>query len=342
MTTVIALSPDNATDWDTFVRQHPHGSPFHLTGWKKAIDKTFGHQAFYFCTVADHQITGILPLFELRSLLFGNILSSLPFAAYGGILATDDHSFNVLLEQARKLAGERQIDYLELKFQHPQKSTLPETDIYYAFVKELFPDHDRNLAAIPRKQRRMVRIGHKEGLTAEVSDTFLDQFYEIFAINVRRLGTPVYPLQWFRNILEIYQDQAELLVIRNGDTIIAGVISLYFNHTVLPFYAASLVQYRHLAPNDFLYWQLMQRAVDRGCRFFDFGRSKQSTGHFRYKTHWGFSPQPLHYQYHLERATELPALNPLNPKYRLQIALWKKMPLILTKIIGPRLVQYIP
>lgn len=328
--------------WDGYVKSHPEGSPFHLFAWHDAVVKTFGHAPFYYIAEDKGRIAGILPMFQLKSLLFGNIISSVPFAAYGGILADSNVSFKLLLEKAKDITRDCNADYLELKFFNPKPSGLQESGLHFAFIKELFPDHDANMKAIPRKQRAMVRKGIKSDLTAHTGDQHLDSFYQVFARNVHQLGTPVYPKKWFQTLLNEFGSNAEIMIIKQGEKVISGVMSLYYNDTVLPYYAGSLMEYREYAPNDFQYWELMRRAVERGCRYFDFGRSKKDSGHFSFKKHWGFEPQPLHYQFYLHKLSSLPEINPGNPKYKRKIEAWKKLPHGITKILGPQIVKYIP
>lgn len=337
-----AATSSDKEKWDTFVRKHPEGSPFHLYAWRDAVIRSFGHKPFYYYLEDKGTIAGILPLFQLKSLLFGNIISSVPFGAYGGVLADSDKTFVQLLEQAKDITRNCDADYLELKFFKAKESGLHESGLHYGFIKELSPDHDENMMAIPRKQRAMVRKGIKSGLTAHIGIEYLDEFYDVFAVNVHQLGTPVYPRKWFQALLQAFGADAEIMVIRHGDTTISGVLSLFYNDTVLPYYAGSLMQYREFAPNDFQYWELMRRAVDRGYRYFDFGRSKKDSGHFSFKKHWGFEPQPLHYQVFLNKLSSPPEINPRNPRYRKKIEAWKKLPHGITRILGPQIVKYIP
>lgn len=339
---IIEATKVNRDKWDAYVKNHPEGSPFHLFAWHEAIEKSFRHKPLYFLSLKGEEINGILPLFQVKSLLFGNILSSLPFAAYGGILADSDDAFQLLLEKAKTIARGCRADYLELKFCNAHQTDLEESDLHYTFIKELSADHDENLKTIPRKQRAMVRKGMKAGLTAHIGNQYIDQFYSVFARNVHQLGTPVYPRKWFQALLDEYGTDAEIMIVKHNEMTISGVLTLYHNDTVLPYYAGSLLEYRSLAPNDYQYWKVMHRAVDRGCRYFDFGRSKKNSGHYSFKKHWGFEPKPLHYQFFLNKLTELPEINPLNPKYRRKIEAWKKLPHALTKIIGPQIVKYIP
>ena len=340
--TIHQLNQNEYTAWDNYVFSHPEGSLFHLIKWKKAVEEAFGHKAFYFLAKEGGLIKGILPLFQIKSFLFGNIISSVPFAAYGGVLADSVEIFRELVSKSIGVTKELNADYLELKFLEKKELDFPGIDIYFTFIKELSADHDENFKAILRKQRRMVRVGIKSELKAIFSKDYLDDFYELFAINVHRLGTPVYSKKWFETLLDVLGNEAELLVIQHEGRIISGVISFYYKDTVLPYYAASQLEFRKFAPNDFQYWELMRHAVEKGCRFFDFGRSKKGTGHFNYKRHWGFEPTPLHYQFYLNGLPELPELNPLNPKYKWKIEAWKRLPLAITKMIGPYLVKYIP
>jgi len=225
---------------------------------------------------------------------------------------------------------------------NPRDTGLPESDLHVTFIKELSSDHDTNMKAIPRKQRAMVRKGIKCGLKAHVSRDYLNDFYDIYALNVQRMGTPVYAKKWFAVLLDTFGDDAELMVIKNKDKVISGVLSLYYKDTVLPYYAASCVEHRNMAPNDFQYWMLMKHAVERGCRYFDFGRSKKGSGPYSFKKHWGFEPQTLHYQYHLNKLSEMPKLNPTNPKYRMKIEAWKRLPPWIAKLLGPTIVKNIP
>src|SRR5678816_1816080 len=110
-------------------------------------------------------------------------------------------------------------------------------------------------------------------------------------------------------------------------------MSFYFRDEVLPYYGGGTAASRSVAGNDFLYWDLMRRAAERGVRVFDFGRSKRETGSFHFKRHWGFEPEPLFYEVRLIRSTSVPDVNPLNPKYRLFIEAWKRLPLAVSNVV---------
>ena len=343
------LTDMDALNWDEYVRSHSEGTLFHLLAWKKVVERTFGHGSRYLVAVTDNRdrqqdkwITGILPLFRIKSMLFGHSLVSVPFAELGGVLADYEEVANELLQSAAQITRDIGAEYAELKHEVAH-GDLPVKHLYYNFQREILEDPNENLQAIPRKSRRMVRVGMKSGLYAEFGSHLLHEFYELLAKNYHSLGTPIFPRSLFANFLDFFQDQAEIMLVREPreNKAISGVFSFFYQDRVMPYYAGSLTEYRHLAPNDFMYWKLMDYGRERGYKWFDFGRSKEGTGSYRFKKHWGFEPKQLAYQYILNTAEDLPDKSPNNPKYQRKIALWRKMPLWMTKVAGPRIAKYL-
>ena len=211
-------------------------------------------------------------------------------------------------------------------------------DLYVGFSKEIDADPENNLLAIPRKQRAMVRKGIKAGLESRI-DTDAATAHRIYAVSVRNLGTPVFPRSLFDNLLDVFGDAVDIVTITNDGTAVASVMNFYFRDQVLPYYGGGTAQARTLAANDFMYWEVMRRACERGLRIFDFGRSKIGTGAFSFKKNWGFAPEPWTYEYKLRRIDDIPDINPLNPKYRLFINAWKRLPVPIANIVGPMIVR---
>jgi len=149
----------------------------------------------------------------------------------------------------------------------------------------------------------------------------------------------VFPISLFRALKEQFGKACDIVTICQGKRAVASVMSFYFRDHVLPYYGGGTAEARALAANDFMYWEVMRRACERGYRVFDFGRSKVGTGPYNFKRYWGFEPTPLVYEYKLGTAKEIPDNSPNNPKYRRFIALWKRLPLPLTKLIGPLIVK---
>jgi FemAB-related protein (PEP-CTERM system-associated) len=331
-----------AAEWDEFVRSSPAGTPFHLTAWKRAVEESFGHRPHYLMTRRANAIDGVLPLFEVPGLLGGRSMVSVPYGVYGGIIATDPEARLALLEAAGALARRRCAAYLELRNQHDQGLALPTKDLYVTFSREIFPTDEQNLEAIPRKQRRMVRQGPKHGLRAEIGRDHLDEVYAVYAHSVRNLGSPVFPRSLFRALVDAFDKDCQVVTVWREGRIVAGVLTLFYQDRVLPYYGGALREAFQYAVNDFMYWELMRYAARGGYRVFDFGRSRVGTGSYDFKRHWGFEPRPLPYQYLLVNERSLPDFNPSNPRLRWAIEAWKRLPLAVTNRLGPWLTRYLP
>ncbi|MFP3982495.1 MAG: FemAB family XrtA/PEP-CTERM system-associated protein [Desulfurivibrionaceae bacterium] len=332
---------EDKQDWDHYTLNHPDATVFHLTAWKESIESSFGHRSLYLMAEDSGRVVGLLPLFEVRSFLFGHYLVSSPFAELGGVLSDNQEIERLLVQRAAELAEERKCDYLELRNRKEHPGLLTKS-LYYNFRREISPDHHENLMAIPRKSRAMVRKGIKSGLVAEIGDHLLPEFYHLLVLNFHRLGTPVFAKRYLAGLLNKRELKATILLVRAPDQKpCAGVLSFFFKDQVLPYYAGSNFTYRSLAPNDFMYWKLMQYGSENGYRIFDYGRSKEGTGSFSFKKNWGFKPEPLAYQYHLVSADGLPDLSPANPKYQKKIEMWQKLPLWATRLMGPKISKYL-
>lgn len=330
-----------AQEWNDFVLGHDQGTIFHLTAWKDVVEDTFGHTCHYAAVRSQGKMTGIFPVFEIRSRLFGHFHVAIPFAEIGGFLSVNPETDSFLMSHARNLLENSGAGYIE--FKNPEAVPgLVTKDLYYNFSKPISADHDKNLLAIPRKSRAMVRKALKNGLRSETGDHLVAEFYRLLSMNFHRLGTPVFSRQLFANFLKRFNQDCNIMIIRNRENqAIAGVLYFMFKNRMIPYYAGSDFRYRQLGPNDFMYWRLMCLAADLGLKIFDFGRSKIGTGSFDFKRHWGFEPVSLAYQYMLTKGQGLPNLSPANPEYQRKIMLWKKLPIGLTRIMGPYISKYL-
>ncbi len=338
----VRLLGKETVEWDAFVRSTPAGSPFHLLAWKRAIESTFGHRPHYLMALHGGGIVGVLPLFETRGLLGGRGLISVPYGVYGGICATSPEARQALVQAAGALAARLRVGYVELRHRQGQEVALPTKSLYVTFSRAIAPTEDENLAAIPRKQRRMIRQGAKFGLRPDFGLHHLDAFYDVYAHSVHTLGSPVFPRRLFRAVAQEFGKDCDLLTIWKDDTMVSGVLTLFYEEQVLPYYGGARREAVHYAVNDFMYWELMCHAAKAGYRTFDFGRSREGTGAYHFKRHWGFEPVALPYQYVLLDGARMPNLSPSNPKMRLAIGAWQRLPLRLTKLIGPTLTKYLP
>lgn len=334
------LEQSNYALWDEFVQKHPTATFFHLAGWKTVLEKAFGHKTVFLYAEEDEKIQGILPLGQVKSLLFGNSLISLPFCVSGGIVAENAEAKAALENAAIERANQLNVDYLEMRYEKPvNEDWLSKSDLYVSFKKEIDPDPEQNLLNIPRKQRAMVRKGIKAGLVSEW-DAGVDRLHDAYSQSVHALGTPVFSKHYFQVLKDVFADNCSVLTITNNGELVGSVMSFYFRDQVLPYYGGGTAAARSCKGNDFMYWELMRRSCEQGIKLFDYGRSKVGTGAYSFKKNWGFEPVPLHYEYHLVKSSELPNISPTNPKYKMFIDVWKKMPLWMTRMVGPHIVKY--
>ena len=336
---VLDLDASQTPAWDVFVNAQPAASIFHLSGWRRIFERALGHRTHYLVAEQDGAICGVLPLVHIHSWLFGNTLSSLAFTAHAGPLAADAEALAALSAAASRRAHSLGVGALEYRLPAASGVERPTKHLYETFSKTIYADEEANMQAIRSKQRNIIRKGIKNGLVCDIAG--LDVFYPIYAESVRNLGTPVFPRRLFAAIVETFGEAVEVVVATLDGKAVSGAMNFYFRNTVCPYYWGGTHAARQLNGNDFLAWSIMCRAAARGCSLFDFGRSKRDTGPYQWKTNLGFEPSPLFYEYELVRARAMPDINPLNPKFRLFIECWKRLPLPLAGMLGPLLSRHL-
>ncbi|WP_242146092.1 FemAB family XrtA/PEP-CTERM system-associated protein [Sphingomonas sp. BAUL-RG-20F-R05-02] len=341
-----AADLSNAADCERiseFVRGQAGGTPFHLPAWSLAVARGCGQRSHTLIVErADGGIEGVLPMTEIRSRLFGRALVSNGFAVGGGILASNDAAAGVLAEAGWALALKLGVSSLELRGGLvPGGDWIAEEGAYLGFTRPLAVSDEAELMAIPRKQRAEVRKARALDLDVSVGSGKADReaHYTVYAESVRNLGTPVFPAKLFAYVLDAFGDDADILTIRSAGKPVASVLSLYHRGIVYPYWGGGTVEARALRANDRMYFALMSHARARGCSTFDFGRSKVGTGPAAFKKNWGFEGVPLRYAKRVKPGETPREINPLSPKYRLQVDLWKKLPLRLANMIGPHIAK---
>jgi FemAB-related protein (PEP-CTERM system-associated) len=338
-----AYDESQAARWDAFVRNEPSASFFHLSGWQRVMEHTFGYRNCAAYAERHGHITGVLPLFLIRNWILGNCLISTPFAVYGGVAAADDESYEALLGYAKHLARMQDVQFLELRNRDGQLLTeFHPSSRHATFTCELDGNPEVNLKRLPRDTRYMIRKAGKLGLTARHDIDQLEQFYELFAMNFRRHGTPMLPRDLLFNLLNDFPNEIDLLMVYSQGKPVSGVLTFLFGDTVLPHYSGASPEAPQLAANNFMYWELMRWAAERGYRYFDFGRSKTGTGAYFFKTQWNMKISPLPYQVFLVRKKSVPDFSPANRRFELATQAWARLPLWLTKQAGPHVVRWFP
>lgn len=330
--------------WDAYVESRGDAAGYHSWRWRRVFSDAFGHEPVYLLAREGGVITGVLPMVEIKSLLFGHTLTSLPFLNYGGVKADASETGRALIARAHEEALARRCRHVELRHIDRQFDDLPCKTHKVAMHLALPASAATSMwDSLDRKVRNQIRKAEKSGLVVERGgESLVGDFYTVFARNMRDLGTPVYSRRLFEEVLRVFPDRAQLHIVRlNGAPIAAGLTYRTSQMVQLP-WASSLRSYNSLCPNVLLYWDAIQFAQESGAAIFDMGRSTPHEGTFKFKSQWGATPVPLHWEYGLATPGELPNVSPANPKYQMAIALWQKLPLAVTLRVGPMIVRAIP
>jgi FemAB-related protein (PEP-CTERM system-associated) len=337
------LSTDAAEKWDSFVQTSQDGTLYHLTAWKGIIENTFGHKTYYIYTEEDGKITGVLPLVLMKSLLFGKFIISVPFFNYGGVCANGEHERAVLLKYAIEIAREEDAEHIELRHTKKYDLDLSTKESKVCMILDLPDSSDTLWQSFKSKLRSQIKKSEQNCVYTRFGrGEEIDNFYDMFTRNMRDLGTPVYSKAFFKNILDAFTKQTIICsVFIDKKPIAAGFMIGYKDTLGIP-WASSFKKYNKLGPNMLLYWRALQYACENGYKRFDFGRSTPGEGTYRFKEQWGSRPVQLYWHYWMANGGRLPELNPHNPKFNLAIKTWQKLPLWLTKAIGPSIVKYLP
>lgn len=332
-------------EWDKYVRQHNKATVYHLTIWQQIITQCFGHDCYYlFAENSDGKICGVLPIVHINSILFGNNFYSLPFFNYGSALADNEQIKSKLVKESIKLAEAKRTDYLQIR----ENSKVEALDLDFSENKVnmllQLPDTTDELGkSIGSKRRSQIKRPIREGVTHKFGKLeLLDDFYEVFCINMRDLGTPVYSKSFFKKILNSLPENSLICVVYwQNKPVSAGFLLHHNSQMEIPW--ASTVRYANkISVNMYLYWQILSYAIEHKFKVFDFGRSTVNAGTYKFKKQWGAEPEQCYWYHWVPKGKELPNLSPSNSKFEAAIKIWQKLPLSFTKLIGPPIVKNLP
>jgi serine/alanine adding enzyme len=337
---VTVASEADAGAWNEFVSGSAHAAGYHEWPWRYVFQRAFGHEPVYLIARRGDQVAGVLPLVRIDSVVFGRTLTSLPFLNYGGVVADGAGVAQALLDAATDVAWTAGCRHIELRHVARQFPSLPCKQHKVAMRLRLGPGMWERL---DRKVRNQIRKAQKSGLDVEHGGAeLLTPFYAVFARNMRDLGTPVYACRFFEEVLRAFPDRTRVHIVRLGRVPVAGALAYRTRGTVEVPWASSVRDYNHLCPNHLLYWSLIEESAAHGDEIFDFGRSTPDEGTYRFKQQWGAEPVPLHWEYRLRPGRTLPDTSPANPRFRLAIEVWKRLPLPIATTLGPHIVRSIP
>lgn len=341
---VVLATDAEESEWDSFVEASDNAEIYHLFAWKRHFESVFGHDCYYLAARDDkEQTVGVLPLVHQNSRLFGNFLISIPCFNYCGILAHTDEAHAALVEEASRLARNLGAGHVELRHRESKSLELPLRSDKVSMTLPL-PDSEELLwKGFTSKLRAQIRRPQKEGAVCVSGGLeLLDEFYAVFAHNMRDLGTPVFPKQMFADILARFPEGARIFVVRMHDKPVAAGYTLGHRGTLEIPSASSLREFNRYSPNMLLYWTVLQYAVSMGFTAFDFGRTTIDSGPYRFKKQWGAESSGLKWHYILEEGKALPRINPDNPKYRMAVNVWRRLPLPVANFLGPQVVKRLP
>ena len=341
---VVSGANINDQDVELYCQMHAGSAFFHRPGWTHLVEEVYGHRNQTLIAKTGDRITGVLPLNLVKSPLTGKALISNAFAVGSGILSSDEQSHQALAAAAIDLGRDENVDYIELRSTdatlegwHTKAST------YVGFEKPIAQTPDEILSSIPRKRRAELRKAlklEKEGRLTFTRDTSIDHFYRLYALSLRNLGTPVFPKRFAQAIVDRFRDKIDLLTVHYDGEPIASLLSFEHGNRIMPYYVGASAQARPSRGFDFIYWQQMLIARERGLDLFDFGRSKVNIGSYGFKKTWGIEPTPLAYQVKLIGTQTMPDINPNNPKFQLATRVWKRLPVPVATLGGGVLARH--
>ena len=336
------MSPTDVRDWDAYVQGHVGGTVFHSAAWLEILQASYRRPYSHICVKEDGRIRGLVSLYRVRGLSGRKSLYSLPFTAYGGILSDGPQVSRLLHDECLAIAKRENAGMIHLRNTVPSGLDLPTADLNVQFTKALPQTEEACLESIPRKSRATVRksmLNH--GLSYEVSGDW-KLLWHLSAVNLKKLGTPAFPREFYRAIMERMGDKADILFVKYQGKPICGVMTFYFKDVCNPYFSGALGEYNFTGANNYMYYALMCHGLKRGCKEFDFGKSRRGSGSFDFKKNMGFEPRTLPFQYIFNTRKDLPNFNPSNPKLALFLRAWSSQPLWTSKILGPLLNRFLP
>jgi FemAB-related protein (PEP-CTERM system-associated) len=329
---------DDARRWDEYVATRD-GAVSDLSAWRDVVREVYGVRSHFLMAMGGDRTVGTLGLFEIKHPIFGHYLTTAVFGNDGGLRFDDSLASDALLAEAKKVAERVNAAYLLVRTRDLELDGFQVDRHYLTAVIDLEGGADAIWKRLPAKTRNQVRRGQKEAFTVETGHDQLDAFYDVFHQHMRDLGSPAHGRKYYESIVEHFGDQADFLVVKDGNKVVAGALLFWVNGTAMNYHTVSLREYNRRCPNYLLYWTMIETSSNKGCRWFDMGRSRADSPQLQFKSNWNPREIPLTYNYFLRKLNDVPDLDPRNAKFRLQIALWRKLPLFVTKTVGPRLIS---
>lgn len=345
------LDNNNKLLWDDYVLNHPKGSLYHHSKWKRIIEETYGHKCHFLMALEMRQdkpednsgkVIGILPLVHIKSRLFGNSFVSMPFVDSAGVIADNPDTEDMLIDMAMQLARENGAETVEIRQREPFSTdhidqTVLTKNHRAVMILRLLPSSDELWNSFKSKLRSQIRRPQKEGLYTTIGGLeLIDDFYNVFATNMRDLGSPVHSKEFIGSVADTFSELTRIVLVYLGNKPLAGGFAIKYKKILENPWASSLNEYRNLSPNMLLYWSMLELGCKEGCEYFNFGRSTPGEGTYKFKEQWGAKPEPL-YWYYFSGRKEILINNDLmeRSRYNSFVSLWKRLPVCMATFLGP-------
>jgi FemAB-related protein (PEP-CTERM system-associated) len=338
---ICELTKNDEKAWDKYVFDSENSTFYHQIGWKNVVEKTFGYKPCYLIALRENGIAGILPLFLIESKIFGRKLVSLPFSPYGGICSDNEAIQKALIEEARKIVNEKDLDYLEIKGFINYNRGFAINDAYVTYIIDLEKNTQKVWERIKRDRRRNVDNAKKYGLVVNW-DASLNEFYNIHQCTMHDLGTPTHSIRFFKNCLNEFPNNIKVLTVKYNDLLVGCQLLFFYRDTIIAVWGSSFDKYKYSNPDQLTIWEVLKYGCEKGYKYFDFGRSLRATTAYNYKDRWGGYPKQLYYQYYLKNTTKIPDISQINPNREMFANVWKLLPLQVTNRFGPILRKNFP
>ncbi len=339
------FSSESASLWNDYVESNQSASVYHLLEWKNVIEDVFGHETYYFYAIDDSGLVkGVLPLVRLNSLIFGNFMVSLPYFNYGGVLAETKAIESQLFSEATALGKKLEAKHILFRQQKEMSFDYP-CNLDKVSLTLALPDSAEALSKqFKAKLRSQIKRPLREGIKIHSGgEELLTDFYKVFSVNMRDLGTPVYSRSFFKEIFRVFPDKCHIVVAKINEIPVGASFIIGYKGMMEVPWASTLRQYNSIGANMFLYSEMLKFCIEKGYKTFDFGRSSVDSGTLRFKKQWGtLTTRQLYWYSWTDEGSEVENISPNNPKYQIAIKVWQKMPLIMANFLGPMIVKNIP
>jgi FemAB-related protein (PEP-CTERM system-associated) len=339
---IVQCNETHRDAWERFI-DASGGSFYHRFDWQRINAENFGHRSTYLAAFQGSEVVGVLPIVRLKSRLFGNIACSLPFVNYAGVLASDEQVEAALLQEADRLSAQWNVAYLEIRSRRRLHATLPQSEHKVSLSIELDPDSEKLWTKFKTGHRQEIRKAAKNGFEVRFGTAdLIDDFYAVLSESWRDLGTPLYQKRYFESIVRAFPSQVRLAVVYADGQPVGAAFDGFSGRTVEGMWMGAKAPYRSKGVNYVLYWELVKNACERGFERFHLGRSSSDSGGETFKKKWNAQVDQLYWAYVLGTRRSIPQLNVANPKYQFAIRTWQKLPIPVTRVIGPLIARSIP